>query len=104
VFYGDTVPVPAIYPPQKPKLTSPMFMPREFSRLTLEITDVRCERLCTILPEDVRAEGYDWSDRSFIEAWDKLNAKRGFGWDTNPWVWVIEFKRVETLFERKENE
>jgi hypothetical protein len=31
----------------------------------------------------------------FSELWDSLNSKRGYGWHTNPWVWVIEFKRVE---------
>ena len=31
---------------------------------------------------------------AFEKLWDSLNAKRGFGWETNPWVWVIEFKRV----------
>ena len=100
VFYGDTVPVPAIYPPQKPKLTSPLFMPRKFSRLTLEITDVRCERLHDITLEDAMKEGYETGEvfnalHEFMMAWEALNNKRGFGWDTNPWVWVIEFKRVE---------
>jgi hypothetical protein len=32
-------------------------------------------------------------DNHFIP-WDSLNAKRGYGWDTNPWVWVIEFERI----------
>ena len=112
VLYGDTVPVPAIYPPQKPKLTSPVFMPRKFSRLTLEITDVRCERLHDISWDDCIQEGtfqfHGYRDehgirsegkRLFAEMWNTINAKRGFSWDTNPWVWVIEFKRVE-----KENE
>ena len=30
----------------------------------------------------------------FIHLWDSINAKRGYGWDVNPWVWVVEFKRV----------
>ena len=30
---------------------------------------------------------------SFAELWDSLNAKRGYGWNVNPWVWVIEFRR-----------
>ena len=32
---------------------------------------------------------------AFRVLWDSINAKRGFGWDVNPWVWVIEFKKVE---------
>lgn len=32
--------------------------------------------------------------REFKGLWDSLNAKRGFGWDANPWVWVVEFRRV----------
>ena len=30
----------------------------------------------------------------FIMLWEYLNAKRGYGWDTNPWVWVVEFERI----------
>lgn len=83
-----------------------IFMPRTHSRLSLEVAGVRVERVQEISEEDALAEGvirrpiegepdlslpardgYQW-------LWDTLNAKRGFGWDTNPWVWVIEFKRV----------
>jgi hypothetical protein len=31
----------------------------------------------------------------FMETWEALNAKRGYGWDSNPWVWVIEFERCD---------
>jgi len=80
---------------------SPMFMPRWASRLTLEITNVRCERVQDITCDGVIAEGYGrginyiQAEIAFANAWDKLNAKRGYGWDTNPWVWVIEFKKIE---------
>jgi hypothetical protein len=81
---------------------SPIFMPRWMSRLTLEITNVRVERLKEITEGDVEAEGVRPSNPAcgvtcardlFKQVWDWLNAKRGFGWDKNPWVWVIEFKR-----------
>jgi len=73
---------------------SPMFMPRKFSRLTLEIVNVSCERIKSISAGDCLAEGYE-SIGKYIDEWDRLNAKRGFSWDINPWVWVIEFKRIE---------
>lgn len=79
-------------------------MPRLASRLTLEVTGVRVERVQEISENDAKAEGVckgpqpvmgDSTHRRTYEAlWDKLNAKRGHGWATNPWVWVIEFKRT----------
>jgi len=39
----------------------------------------------------------------FIELWDSLNSKRGYGWDKNPWVWVIEFKNSKDAINGKEN-
>lgn len=79
-------------------------MPRWASRITLEVTGVRVERVQDIRRADVHAEGlpvdtgpqYDGQDwlEWFRELWDRSNAKR-YGWDANPWVWVIEFKRIE---------
>lgn len=79
-------------------------MPRWASRITLEIKSVRVERVQEISEEDARAEGVEKAEATdgalsyalgFSDLWDSINAKRGYGWDTNPWVWVVEFERVD---------
>lgn len=82
-------------------------LPRWASRITLEVVSVRIERVQDITPQDAAAEGFDlhsWSERGvlsrdalmgFRDLWDKLNGPRGFGWDSNPFVWVISFRRIE---------
>lgn len=104
-------------------------MPRWASRILLEVTAVRVERVQDISKEDAKREGlraltkdgllfkygipdrdgfpgtddygWPWADWktdprvAFRSLWDSINAKRGYGWDANPWVWVVEFKQVD---------
>jgi len=90
--------------------------------ITLGITNIRVERLQDITEDDAFNEGIeiittesitgdiDASCKNYLKKddyfkndaissykslWDKLNAKRGYSWDSNPFVWVIEFRRVE---------
>jgi len=88
-------------------------MPREAARLFLTVKDIQVERLQDITEEDVIAEGiknvfkhhahHDGCTGiaitanhkgQFRDLWDSINKKRGYGWDVNPWVWVVKFDRV----------
>jgi hypothetical protein len=86
---------------------SSMFMPRWASRIALEVTSVRVDRLQNISEVDAKAEGVcgiDWGHgmdyggsacyvKPYQALWDQINAKRA-PWASNPWVWVIEFRRA----------
>ena len=77
-------------------------MPRWASRITLEVTGVRVERLQDISEKDSKAEGAlkqrlddlepptHW--RGFKGVWESINGPGS--WDANPWVWVVEFRRL----------
>lgn len=90
-------------------------MPKEAARIWLKVTDVRVERLQKITEDGAKAEGeidnrglihspeneYDrihTAREHFIEIWDSTIKKSDlacYGWNANPWVWVIEFERCE---------
>ncbi|EJD6538982.1 hypothetical protein M0K80_RS05110 [Providencia rettgeri] len=83
--------------------TPSIHMPRWASRITLEITDVRVERLQEASDDDFKAEGYPLKRELtggstdafcwFRHLWDSIS-KPECNFESNPWVWVIEFKRV----------
>ncbi|HBQ7468902.1 TPA: hypothetical protein ACQ6JW_000592 [Klebsiella pneumoniae] len=120
------VPVAVCNKPATPeKWTPSLHMPRWASRILLEITDVRVERLNAISPEDAESEGLErtnftgfgdepglpsypepdvyfdplkkqWKEyppEAFAGLWESIYGEGS--WQANPWVWVIEFKRVE---------
>jgi len=97
-------------------------MPRAAARLFLKVKDIRVERLQEISIGEICKEGIETDCRDCIDhygecgeendeddecglhddtfsnfesLWNSINAKRGYGWDSNPWVWVISFERIE---------
>lgn len=101
--------------PESFKWKPSIHMPKEAARLFLKITDVRVERLCSISGSDALAEGlekhpddqtgvhyknYQYPNhflitpkRAFQSLWEHINGEES--WNKSPWVWVIEFERIE---------
>lgn len=95
-YRADSIELPSLY-----KWKPSIHMPRWASRILLDITDVRVERLQEISEEDAKAEGC-WLGNpksaivsidppDFRELWNSIYKN----WEENPWVWVIEFKRIK---------
>lgn len=89
-----------IYPTEVPgagqKWKPSIHMPREAARIFLRVTGVRVERLQEIDDAGVVSEGLEIGCY-FDELWNrtiKPKDRPTYGWDTNPWVWVIEFERI----------
>ena len=92
-----------------------IFMPRAACRLVVELADIQVERLQEIdeagagiegaslfhaeLAERAHSSGAEYTlptqREIFRNGWDELNERRGFGWDADPWVWVLTFKKVD---------
>lgn len=85
------------YVPWRPSI----HMPKEAARIWLKVTDVRVERLQDMTDDDAEAEGcFDYTSTAlgFPDVWDSTIKKSDldrYGWDANPWVWVIEFERCD---------
>lgn len=91
-----------------------IFMPKEAARIFLRVKNVRVERVQEITENDAKNEGvkdpYDYQEPSYYDQphvrgmeinksafaglWDSLKAKRGYGWEANPWVWVYGFEEI----------
>lgn len=127
VFYRADGPVPVQPPLGRANWRPSIHMPRWASRITLEITGVRVERIQDITEDDARAEGvaFDsgWEEQcgegytsgegfldyrskddafscrtaadSYRTLWDSLYGGDHRAWAANPWVWVVEFRRIE---------
>ena len=114
-----TNPVKPAFEAVPPRWLPSIHMPREACRIELEIVKLKIERLQNITRDDAKAEGvsniWNWTTErnpdhhsrgvlnpyvaNYSVLWDEIHAGSlvGDGWNANPWVWVIEFKRLETV-------
>lgn len=78
-----------------------IYMPKDAARIWLKVTDVRVERLQDMTDDDAEAEvcfDYTSTALGFFDVWDSTIKKSDldrYGWNANPWVWVIKFERCE---------
>lgn len=87
---------------------SPVIMPKWASRITLDITGIRIQKIQDMTEEEAVAEGFLPHDVMtglywFAEAWDSLHGK-AFSWESNPWVWCVTFRppgRHESIRRRR---
>jgi len=96
-------------------------MPKKYCRLRLRITDISVERLQDITDDEIKKEGIDIPNLDcgvcggeipdnfgnpckdcddalrnvWIETWNSINEKRGYSWESNPWLWRIEFEAIQ---------
>lgn len=104
------LPAPVVWAGKQSSVWKPsIFMPRWACRTVLDVVSVKVERLHHIGELSAKAEGVEPKSavsvargesylsycEAFSDLWDTINAKRGYGWATNPWVWVVEFKVVQ---------
>lgn len=114
VYKADNINVDGITPSIKWRPS--IHMPKEAGRIWLRVTDVRVERLQDMTGQDILREGvnchvhpeahyFDGNQKMmFAELWDSTIRKTDlyrYGWDADPWVWVIEFERCEKMEEKQ---
>jgi hypothetical protein len=85
-YWADEASVTADYAKKTPRPCPSIHMPRLAARTFLDVKHIRIERLQDIYATEgaAIAEG----------GWDSINKTRGYSWDANPWVWVVDFRRV----------
>jgi len=104
IKFGDAVRWKEGSPDQKGPWKPSIFMPRWASRVTLDVTEIGAQRIQDISDKDCQAEGVTrlnagdlgmekWSS-AFRNLWISIYEKRGFGWEKNLWVWVVEFNKA----------
>jgi hypothetical protein len=106
IFAADGTPLPDPIPGNQWRFRPSIHMPRLLSRITLEVTGVRVERLQDISGMDAKREGVsvpahlphdgadlDYARREYRRIWQSINGPGS--WDANPWVWVVEFERMK---------